>query len=64
MVNDSNNNVKKSNLLTKLDAVREVVVPVSDVKESTTIPSSPDNRRDDFKCTICNQVRTFNLVQH
>ncbi|KAJ8732037.1 hypothetical protein PYW08_014767 [Mythimna loreyi] len=58
IVNDTNNNVPKSNLSSITDKVSETTPASSVSAKATTVSCVPDTRRDDFKCTPCNQVFT------
>lgn len=56
IVNDSNNNVPKPTLQSTPDAVSATATASNDSKKLSIVACVPDSRRDDFKCTICNQV--------
>lgn len=62
VLNDSNNNVDKLRL--SMNIVKDPeVLPSPESKKTTTIVT-PAIRGDDFKCTICNQVRLLCRKQY
>ncbi|CAH1644308.1 unnamed protein product [Spodoptera littoralis] len=56
-INDRNNNVPKTNISSSTDVVEEAAV-VNEASKVATVSSLSNQRSDDFKCTVCNQVFT------
>lgn len=55
IINDSNNNIPKTNISPSTEIVEEAAV-VNEAGKVATVSSLSNQRRDDFKCTVCHQV--------